>query len=242
MLSKLLIRASLLVAILASGCSAMMPWSRSPESVANETNLAFTLQNNLVFLNSVAINGRTGHFLFGSATPRTIIDRRLVDELGGTGHPYSLTVTAKENFPFTPLFLDLGKVGDAIIGWETVKPNAITLDYRVGLLTLQKEGIYTALMTVYHFTESPSIDVEINGAKRRAIVDTTVPDTLVLPGTPGTRSKVHLVVAGTDFGDVDVKYATVEQARIGNRLLSKFLISIDYHAGTIGVWRDPRIQ
>lgn len=232
----------MLVAILATGCRAMMPWSHSPEAVPNETNLAFTLQNNLVFLNSVAINGRTGRFLFGSATPKTIVDRRLVEELGGTGHPYSLTVTAKENFPFTPLFLELAPAGDAIIGWETLQPNAITLDYRVGLLTLQKEGIYTDLMSVYRFTGSPSIDVEINGTKRRAIVDTTVPDTIVLPGPPGTRNKAHVVVAGTDFGDIDVKYGAVEQARLGNRLLSKFLISIDYHAGTIGVWRDPRIQ
>ena len=235
-------RASLLVVFLAAGCSAMMPWSRSPEAIPNETNLSFTVQNNLLFLNSVAINGRSGRFLFGSATPRTIIDRRLVDEFGGPSHPFSLTVTPKENFAFTPLFLDLGSAGDAIIGWETLQPNAVTLDYRVGLLTLQKEGIYTSMMQVYRFTGSPSIDVEVNGDVRRAIVDTSVPDTIVLPGSPARRGRAHIVAAGTDFGEIDVGYGNVEQARIGNRLLSKFLISIDYHAGTIGVWRDPRIR
>ena len=243
MLSKLLMRASLFViAVLAAGCSAMMPWSHSPEAIPNETNLAFTLKNNLVFLNSVSINGRSGRFLFGSATPRTVIDRRLVDELGGTGHPYSLTVTPKENFSFTPLFLDLGSAGDAIIGWETLQPNAITLDYRVGLLTLQKEGIYTSMMSVYRFTGSPAIDVEVDGKPGRAIVDTSVPDSIVLPAPAASRGKAHVVVAGTDFGNIDVKFGSVEQPRIGNRLLSKFLISIDYHAGTIGVWRDPRIR
>jgi len=110
------------------------------------------------------------------------------------------------------------------------------------LLTLQKEGITTSMMTVYRFTGSPSIDVEVNGQVRRAIVDTSVPDTIVLPASQSVRGRAHIVVAGTDFGDIDVGYGNVEQARIGNRLLSKFLISIDYHAGTIGVWRDPRIR
>jgi hypothetical protein len=242
MLSKLLIRASVLAAMLATGCSAMTPWSRSPEAIPNETNLAFTLENNLVFLNSVAINNRTGHFLFGSATPRTIIDRRLVDEFGGPSHAYALMVTAKETLPFKPLFLDLGSAGDAIIGYETLQPNAVTIDYRVGLLTLQKEGIYTSMMSVYRFTGMPSIDVEVNGTRQRAIVDTSSPDTIVLPAPATSRGKAHVVVAGIDFGQIDVRFGAVEQPRLGNRLLSKFLISIDYHAGTIGVWRDPRIR
>jgi len=49
------------------------------------------------------------------------------------------------------------------------------------------------------------------------------------------------VIAGTDFGNVDVKFANVAQPRIGNRLLSKFLISIDYGKREVGLWRDPRI-
>ena len=219
----------------------MLPWSRSPEGRANETNIAFTVHNNLLFLNT-AINGRTGKFMFGSATPRTIVDRRLVDELGGTGRAYTLNVNDRHTFAFTPIFLDLGSAGDAIVGYETFAPNAMTIDYRAGLLTLQTEGIYTSMMSVYRFSGSPAVDVEVNGTRLSAVVDTTLPDTMVVPGETTGRGNAHVVVAGNDFGRIDVRVGGVQQPRIGNRLLSKFLISIDYRAGQIGVWRDPRIQ
>lgn len=235
-------RASLLAVVLAAGCSAMLPWSRSSEGRANEINVAFTLKNNLLFLNTVTINGHRGRFLFGSATPRTVVDRRLVDELGGPTRNYMLGVNDRQTFTFTPVFLDLASAGDAIVGWETFAPNAVSIDYRVGLLTLQSEGIYTSMMSVYQFSGAPAIDVEVNGTRLSAIVDTSLPDTMVVPGTTSGRGKAHIVVAGNDFGEVDVRVGGVQQPRIGNRLLSKFLISIDYRAGRVGVWRDPRIQ
>ena len=232
----------MLVAVLATSCSAMLPWSRSPEGHANETNLAFTLENNLVFLPSVSINGHTGRFIFGSATPRTIVDPRVAPELGGTNGPYTLGVNDRKTFPFTPLFLDLGSAGDAVIGWETFTPNAISIDYSKGLLSVQGEGIYTGMMSVYAFNGAPAVDVEINGAKYSAIVDTSLPDTMAIPGTTTGRAAAHVVIAGNDFGDVDVRTGGVDQPRIGNRLLSKFLISIDYRAKRIGMWRDARIR
>jgi hypothetical protein len=49
------------------------------------------------------------------------------------------------------------------------------------------------------------------------------------------------VIAGTDFGNVDIALGDVSSARAGNRLLSKFLVSIDYGQREVGLWRDPRI-
>jgi hypothetical protein len=48
-------------------------------------------------------------------------------------------------------------------------------------------------------------------------------------------------VASTDFGAIDVQYANVSHARIGNRLLSRFMVTIDYGRRVVGLWRDPRI-
>ena len=57
---------------------------------------------------------------------------------------------------------------------------------------------------------------------------------------PG-RGTARINVAGADFGSIDVGYANISMAHIGNRLLSRFLVSIDYRQHVIGLWRDPRI-
>ena len=36
------------------------------------------------------------------------------------------------------------------------------------------------------------------------------------------------MIADTDFGAIDVGYANISRARVGNRLLSRFLVTIDY--------------
>jgi hypothetical protein len=50
-----------------------------------------------------------------------------------------------------------------------------------------------------------------------------------------------VMIGDTDFGTIDVGYANVSQARVGNRLLSRFLVTIDYGKRVVGLWRDPRI-
>jgi hypothetical protein len=94
-------------------------------------------------------------------------------------------------------------------------------------------------MTIFRFQAEPMIDVAIDGRETAVIVDTSSPDTLVLPG-PNGRGTVDVAIAGTSFGPTDVRYAPVLHARIGNRLLSKFLVSIDYRHRLVGVWHDPR--
>ena len=90
--------------------------------------------------------------------------------------------------------------------------------------------------------DAPMIKVIVDGRAIPVVVDTASPDTLTLrsAGTTAGRRNAHVQVGGTDFGDVDVDYADVAVPRIGNRLLSRFLVSIDYGRRQVGLWRDPR--
>ena len=234
-LSKTLIAATALtLTLLTAGCARVLPWNDEP--VANEVNLAFTLEQNLIELQTVRIDNRPGRFLLGSAAPRTVVDPSFV-----AAGKHSLQISETESLRISPAALDLGGVADAIIGSEAWRGRAISIDYRSGLVTYQKEGIHTGYMTIFRYQVEPTINVSVDGTVIGAIVDTTSPDTLVLPARSSGRGTVRVIVAGTDFGPIDIRYANVTQARVGNRLLSRFLVTIDYGKRVVGLWRDPRI-
>ena len=222
-----------------SACTARLPWSS--QEPANEVNLAFTLENNLVFLQSATVNGQPGRIFFASADPQSVLDPAYAARIGTA--KYELHLNQRAKLPFTPVVLDLHRVADALIGSDVWASDAVTIDYRSGLVTYQKEGIHTDYMTVYRFDAAPAITAKIDGRETTVIVDTAVADTLVLPrgSAPAGRRKAHVVIAGTDFGDIDVALGDVSAPRAGNRLLSKFLVSIDYGRREVGLWRDPRI-
>jgi hypothetical protein len=222
--------------LFAVACSAGLPWHNEP--IGQEVNISFMVRNNLLYLSTVTIDGRAGRFLLGTAGQRTLLDPKFAHS-----GSHSLQLNARDSLRFTPLFLDLGGVGDAIVGADVWGEHAITIDYRAGLLTFQREGIHPELMTIYRYDGAPAIDVVIDGRTTSAIVDTTSPDTLVLPraGAAADRTSARVQIAGTDFGKVDIRLADVSAARIGNRLLSRFLVSIDYGRSWVGLWRDPRI-
>ncbi len=97
-------------------------------------------------------------------------------------------------------------------------------------------------MTIFRFTAEPRVVVAVDGKQLNAIVDTASPDTLILPrGTAAAgRSHARVQIAGTDFGTLDIRLADVAEPRLGNRILSKFLVTIDYGKHEVGLWRDPR--
>ncbi len=235
MYSKLLLAATLML----GACSLSLPWKNEP--IGQEVNVAFTLQKNLIVLPSVTIDGRPGRFLLGSADQRTLLDARYAPTPPPNAR-HALQLNQREALQFTPVVTDLRGVSDAIVGADVWGANSITLDYRVGLLTFSRLGVERAEMTLFRFTAEPAIIVNVDGRSVTAIVDTASPDTLVLPrGTAAAgRRAAHVVVGGTDFGNVDVLFADVAQARAGNRLLSKFLVAIDYGRRQVGLWRDPR--
>ena len=235
MYSKTLLTATLILA----ACSVSVPWRNEP--VGQEVNVAFTVRKNLIMLTSATIDGRPGRFLLGSAEQRTILDAAYATTLKPDAQ-HALQLNQREALQFTPVVTDLRGVGDAIVGADVWGRNSITIDYRAGLLTFSRLGMERAEMIVFTFAAEPMIKVNVDGAGVAAVVDTASPDTLVLPrGTaPAGRRKTHVVIGAADFGSVDVLFADVSVARAGNRLLSKFLVAIDYGRKQVGLWRDPR--
>src|SRR5205814_9523366 len=190
------------------------------------------LRNNLLFLPSATIDGRPGRFLFGSAERQTVVDPKFAQ----SKPEHSLQLTERESIKVTPVIVDLHGVGDGIVGADVWGSHAITIDYRAGLLTFQREGMHPELMVVYKFAEQPMINVAIDGRIVSAIVDTTSPDTLIVPRTTAAseRRVAHIRIGDTDFGNIDIRTADVAAPRVGNRLLSHFLISIDYGRHQVG--------
>lgn len=238
MYSKFSRHATCAAALLFAACSTL-PWRDEP--VGEEVNVAFILKNNLPTLSSLTINGRSGVFLIGVAAPRTIIDNRFAQALGA--NEYTLQLNGRQALRLTPLFADLRGAGDAILGAAVWGDHAVTIDYHAGLLTYQREGIHPDLMHVFEYgSHEPTVTVTVDGRDMPAVVDTTSPDTLVVPshGAAESRRTAHVVIAGTDFGSVDIALRDVAAARIGNRLLSRFLITVDYGKHVVGLWRDPR--
>jgi hypothetical protein len=233
MLSKTRFRATAVVLVLlAASCRSVVPWRDEP--IGSETNLAFSLEQNLIHLQSVRVDNRPGRFILGTAAPRTVIDPTMA-------RAGSVQLSEKRTVRVSPVALDLSGVADAIIGADAWGKNTITIDYRAGVVTFQKYAIEPDGMTLFHYRGEPAINVLVDGAQIAAIVDTTSPDTLVLPGTTKTRGSADVRVADLAFGTIDVQYADVARARIGNRLLSRFLVSIDYGRRVVGLWRDPRV-
>ena len=230
-----------LVALLFASCRTALPWSKE-DPKNNEVNLAFNIENNLLFLPTTNLNNQAGRVFFGSASPRTVVDPGYAGRLRTP--KYELHLNERETLPVTPLVVSLNGVGDAMIGADVFGSHAVTIDYRTGLLTYQKEGIHPEYMTLYQFDAEPMIVAEIDGQTVPVVVDTAIPDTLVLPRGKAAagRRTAHVTIAGTDLGNVDVALGDVSRARIGNRLLSKFLVSVDYGRREVGLWRDPRIR
>jgi len=237
MYSKSTVIATALVALFCAACAGMLPWHDEP--VATEVNAAFTIENNLLFLSTLRIENRTGRFFFASAAAHSVIDSGFAAAIGPR-RAYELDLGQKEAIRFTPVVLGLGGTGDAILGADVFGNRAISIDYRAGLLTYQKEGIHPEGMALFRYSGDPAITIAVDGRNVPAIVDTASPDTVVLPRANPGRGTARVNVAGSDFGSVDVGYANIPRARIGNRLLSRFLVTIDYGQHVIGLWRDPR--
>lgn len=225
---------ALAAAVLTASCSRALPWTRDPQN--DEVNISFILERNLVELSpTTRLDNTPGRFILGTAARHTVVD----SAFPAAGR--RLNLSDKESLALSPVRTSLQGVADAIVGADAWSNRSISIDYRSGLVTYQKRGgIERSQMMTFRYRNEPMIWVEVNGRRMAAVVDTSSPDTLVLPGSY-TRGTVNVRVAGVDFGATDVQYANVSAPRIGNRLLSRFLVTIDYGRRVVGLWRDPRI-
>ncbi|HEX7707705.1 MAG TPA: hypothetical protein VF701_14705 [Thermoanaerobaculia bacterium] len=239
MLSKSKWRATAVItALLALSCSRILPWGREPGPDHADVNIAFTMDRNLVRFEQATIDGREGTILLGSAAPVTVLDEAFSLPPGPN---HTLQLRENRTLPLVPRRADLQGAADAIVGAEAWGGRALTIDYRSGLLTWQRQGIRTGLMTIFQYQNEPTIYVNVNGVDVPAIVDTTSPGTVVLPRRNSGRGTATITVAGTSFGTIDVLYADIPKARVGNLILSRFMVTIDYGRRVVGMWRDPRI-
>ena len=225
---------AVVLAVLACSCGSV-PWRNEP--IGEEVNLAFTLERNLVEFSTVTIDGRRGRFILGTASQRTLLDPMFVPPRAR----YAMQLNGKNAIALpSPTRVALNGVADAIIGADVWRGRTIAIDYRTGTLTFQKEQFEPEQMKIYRFYVEPMVEVSVDGKTMNAIVDTSSPDTLVLPAAQESRGKANVRIAQIDFGAVDVHYANVSHARIGNRLLSRFFVTIDYGRRLVGLWNDPR--
>src|SRR5260221_12921951 len=117
------------------------------------------------------MGGRAGRCLVASAEPRTLIDPKF-----SRPTTHTLQLNEKESLRLPSVDVDLHGVADAIVGGDAWGSHAVTLDYRSGVLTYQREGIHPELMTIYPFDDDPMVTVLIDGRSVAAVVDTASPD------------------------------------------------------------------
>lgn len=229
----------LLIAFVATSCS--LPWNITPDE--RELNVGFKYQSNEIRLASVTIAGREGNFLLATAHPRTIVDPGFVKRERIDMRNVSLRLGHRQRVRVRPALLPLDRLADATIGADAFEHEAITIDYAKEMLIVRHVADLTD-MAAYSFAGVPNVPVTLNGVPERAVVDTLVPDTLIVPsrlaGRHEGRMNVSLSVGGVTFPSVDARVADVDDIRLGNRILSKFLVTVDYSRNVIGLWRDPR--
>lgn len=168
-----------------------------------------------------------------------MLDRQFT---GAREGPARLVLGRRLAVPITPVVEDLGGMAAGILGADAWGDFTLVIDYARQLVMISRERAASMNGPLYPFDGPPTIPILLNGSERRAILDTALPDTVVLPRSQGEggRGRARIQVAEYDLGVVDIGFADTEQIRIGNPLLSKFLIKIDYRNQAIALWRDPR--
>jgi hypothetical protein len=132
-------------------------------------------------------------------------------------------------------------IADGILGADAFAAGSLTIDYSRSLVAVSRRPMRAADVTTYHFRGAPSVPIRVDGQEYLALVDSASPDGVTLPGEEEARRDGMVKVGGASFQEV-VRYAPIDQARIGNRVLARFLVSIDYRRATVALWPDPRFE
>jgi hypothetical protein len=241
MLSKSSTRArrlSLAALLALSACS--VPWRGERR---DEINITFVLRNNQPIITADVENKR-GTFVVSSAQPVSVVDPQFLQSVRADGNSrVSLTLGDRHSVQLAVAPIEVRPIADGILGADAWRGTTLTFDFRGHFIALSDRTLPMDDMVRSSFTSVPWFPIRIDGEIHQGIVDTALPDALLLPqsrfGKAGRR-RVHATLAGVDFPSVDVTVGPTSEIRIGTRLLARFLVVIDYRQGVVGLWRDPR--
>lgn len=228
--------------LIPSGCAVVRDYRSQPQA-KDKFSLALTIDDNQLLLSSARLAGREGRFVLATGHPVTTVDRNY-NSANRSGATLELAIGERFTASIKPQVADLGKAGDALLAADLWPTSTISIDYLGGLLTVSgNRHPRPNDMQVFSFTGAPMVPITVDGRTMQAIVDTSLPDTLVLPrgSRPASRTNANVELAGRSFEQIDLAWTDTSTPRIGNRLLSRFLVIINYDRSWVGLWPDPRI-
>lgn len=228
-------------------CLAVAGCSSGRKGPADEKNFSFSMDRNLIVLEQATIDGNPARVLLATASPISLRDPGLLKNPGllvknpievRIGHRYQQSIRSEP--------ADLAGIGELLLGFDAFPDRTVVIDFSRRLVSVLRSepGSMTSDLRFFPFRDVPAIEIEVNGAGVRALIDTANADTVVLPvslnkGRQGRRN-VQLSVDGNDLGTVDASFSNVSSARIGNRILQHFLIRIDYRNKQVSLWKSSR--
>jgi len=227
-----------MVAGLTAGCS----------SPLFERNIAFRIEDNLPVIDA-QLEGHPVRMVIASALPNSVIGGERARAIGydSSRHRSRIFFGNLAGTKVNPVILELDRAipADGMLGADAWSGRTLTIDYRRRVAILNPPGPIAEGFYSWSFKGPPRISVYLDGILVPAIVDTALPDSAIIPEVllddePGRRQNVDIEVAGVRFDDIDVLTAPTGDVRIGNRILSRFLVRIDYDHRTIALWPDNR--
>ncbi|HVR43627.1 MAG TPA: hypothetical protein VMS56_09305 [Thermoanaerobaculia bacterium] len=210
-------------------------------SSGSARHLVWKLEDNLIRL-SVGVGEARGELLLGTAHPTTLLDPRFA-AAARAGGDTAVRLRGLPALRVRPALAELHGLADGIVGADVWRGRRITLDYHRALLII--DGNAEPMSDAVHsrFDAVPAVTVTIDGVEERAIVDSANPDTILLPssrfGEEGRR-RIDLSVGNLELRELDAAVEPVSEIRLGNRVLSHFVVTIDYAAREVILWQDPR--
>lgn len=213
-----------------------------------ERNVSFRFDRNLPIIDA-ELEGRRVSMVVATALPSSILDGERARQIGFEQSRWRSRVFFGNlaGTKIAPLILELDDEipADGMLGADAWRGRTLTLDYRRRVAILTPSGPIQQGFYSWSFKGPPMISVVLNGIVLPAIIDTAIPDTAIIPEAllydeDGRRQTVDLEIAGVRFDDIDVLAAPTGDIRIGNRLLSSFIVQIDYDHRIVALWPDTR--
>ena len=179
--------------------------------------------------------GTEGTGVLSTRHPTTVVDSSFATHLDREGR---MRLGTEHVATINPAVDDLEGIADAILGTDVFADRILSLDFRAGLATIHTKLDPMTDGSFHRWTDSPAVPIAVDGRRMTALVDTSSPDTLTLPGGSAIRRQAEVTLAGrTQTVDVAVD-PRVSEPRIGTRLLADYLIQIDFRNKTVSLWNE----